>query len=118
MRAGLLFRTGVADETLATVGITHLIEHLALSSINDPLRRHNGRKALGGWGDFVPLIAEFLTDDADKIEARKQQIRESEWKRIEEIATAAFERPASVRDGRPIPLYQYADAQLKAERRS
>ncbi|MFD4692468.1 M16 family metallopeptidase [Streptomyces sp. NPDC058463] len=28
--AGLLFRVGVADETLATTGITHLVEHLAL----------------------------------------------------------------------------------------
>lgn len=28
--AGLFFRVGVADETLATTGITHLVEHLAL----------------------------------------------------------------------------------------
>ena len=30
MRAGLVFRVGRADETLATGGITHLVEHLAL----------------------------------------------------------------------------------------
>ncbi|MEU6216514.1 insulinase family protein [Streptomyces sp. NPDC047022] len=30
MRAGLVFRVGVADETLARAGITHLVEHLAL----------------------------------------------------------------------------------------
>jgi predicted Zn-dependent peptidase len=30
LRAGLMFRVGAADETLATVGITHLLEHLAL----------------------------------------------------------------------------------------
>ncbi|MGW4673932.1 insulinase family protein [Streptomyces sp. NPDC004324] len=30
MRAGLVFRVGVADETLARSGITHLVEHLAL----------------------------------------------------------------------------------------
>ncbi|MEU6817254.1 insulinase family protein [Streptomyces sp. NPDC046860] len=30
MRAGLVFRAGVADETLARAGITHLVEHLAL----------------------------------------------------------------------------------------
>ncbi|MEV0460637.1 insulinase family protein [Catellatospora methionotrophica] len=29
-RAGLVFRVGRADETLATAGITHLVEHLAL----------------------------------------------------------------------------------------
>ncbi|MEV5785808.1 insulinase family protein [Streptomyces sp. NPDC052287] len=30
MRAGLVFRVGVADETLARSGVTHLLEHLAL----------------------------------------------------------------------------------------
>jgi predicted Zn-dependent peptidase len=30
MSAGLVFRVGRADETLATAGITHLVEHLAL----------------------------------------------------------------------------------------
>lgn len=30
IRAGLMFRVGEADETLATHGITHLLEHLAL----------------------------------------------------------------------------------------
>ena len=30
LRAGLMFRVGRADETLATGGITHLVEHLAL----------------------------------------------------------------------------------------
>lgn len=30
MRAGLVFRVGVADETLSRAGITHLVEHLAL----------------------------------------------------------------------------------------
>ncbi|MFG3198875.1 insulinase family protein [Streptomyces sp. NPDC048208] len=30
MRAGLVFRVGVADETLTRSGITHLVEHLAL----------------------------------------------------------------------------------------
>jgi hypothetical protein len=30
MRAGLVFRVGVADETLARTGLTHLTEHLAL----------------------------------------------------------------------------------------
>ncbi len=30
VKAGLVFRVGQADETLATTGITHLVEHLAL----------------------------------------------------------------------------------------
>src|SRR5512135_2238219 len=35
LRAGLLFRTGRADETLITAGHTHLIEHMALADIGD-----------------------------------------------------------------------------------
>ncbi|MGH1555892.1 hypothetical protein ACRAWF_40870 [Streptomyces sp. L7] len=30
LRAGLVFRVGTADETLARAGVTHLVEHLAL----------------------------------------------------------------------------------------
>ena len=33
MHAGLTFRVGTADETLARSGITHLIEHLALAPL-------------------------------------------------------------------------------------
>jgi zinc protease len=42
LRAGLLFRSGRADETLVTSGQTHLVEHMALSTISDPARCHNG----------------------------------------------------------------------------
>lgn len=42
LRAGLLFRTGLADETLITAGQCHLIEHLALSAVSDAGQRHNG----------------------------------------------------------------------------
>ncbi len=42
LKAGLLFRTGLADETLPTAGQVHLVEHLALSAVGDPAHRHNG----------------------------------------------------------------------------
>jgi predicted Zn-dependent peptidase len=42
LRAGLLFRTGRIDETLATAGHTHLVEHLALSTLGDTIQPHNG----------------------------------------------------------------------------
>jgi zinc protease len=42
VRSGLLFRAGRADESLLTAGHTHLIEHMAFSSLDDPTRRHNG----------------------------------------------------------------------------
>lgn len=40
--AGLVFRSGRVDETLAGSGRGHLVEHLVLSSIEDPTDRHNG----------------------------------------------------------------------------
>ena len=40
--AALLFRAGMADETLATRGITHLVEHLALSPLRDVTHPYNG----------------------------------------------------------------------------
>jgi predicted Zn-dependent peptidase len=42
MAAGLFFRVGHADETLATSGITHLVEHLALFGQNRGDTHHNG----------------------------------------------------------------------------
>ncbi|WP_239155895.1 insulinase family protein [Streptomyces sp. SID14446] len=43
--AGLFFRVGRADETLATTGITHLVEHLALHHVNLTDVHHNGTTA-------------------------------------------------------------------------
>ncbi|MGY0235056.1 insulinase family protein [Longispora urticae] len=41
-RAGLVFRVGRADETLATAGITHLVEHLALHRHGTADYHYNG----------------------------------------------------------------------------
>jgi zinc protease len=41
-QAALVFRVGRADETLATSGLTHLVEHLALFAVDDDLRRSGG----------------------------------------------------------------------------
>ena len=42
VHAGLVFRVGQADETLATRGITHLVEHLALHHQRPDERHANG----------------------------------------------------------------------------
>ena len=42
LTAGLLFRVGRADETVATSGITHLVEHLALHDRDVGALDHNG----------------------------------------------------------------------------
>jgi zinc protease len=51
LRAGLTFRVGRADETLARAGITHLLQHLVLSrhGVGDP-HRH---------GDTGPVTTQF-----------------------------------------------------------
>jgi len=43
--AGLMFRVGRADETLATAGITHLVEHLALHRLGLSDLHYNGATA-------------------------------------------------------------------------
>ncbi|KOG43125.1 M16 family metallopeptidase [Streptomyces resistomycificus] len=43
--AGLVFRVGRADETLATAGITHLVEHLALHRLGLSDLHYNGATA-------------------------------------------------------------------------
>ncbi|WP_146068911.1 insulinase family protein [Arthrobacter sp. ZGTC131] len=39
--AHLIFRAGVRDESFMTTGLTHLVEHLAMSSISDLRQNHN-----------------------------------------------------------------------------
>ena len=36
VHAALSFRVGTADETLATHGVTHLVEHLVLAALGQP----------------------------------------------------------------------------------
>ena len=45
--ASLVFRVGVRDETFATAGITHLVEHLAFSGAPVPNHDSNGEVSLG-----------------------------------------------------------------------
>jgi zinc protease len=43
LAAFLVFRAGVADEQLALRGITHLVEHLVMSSVDRPAHTANGQ---------------------------------------------------------------------------
>jgi len=84
LRAGLLFRTGQADETLATAGQTHLIEHMALSAVGDTARRHNGFVGGAATGfftmgppeevsSFLASVCDALTSlPRDRLEGEKQ----------------------------------------------
>lgn len=84
LRAGLFFRTGRADETLATSGHTHLIEHMAFTSMLDTLHRHNGMVdgsvtgfyTVGRPGevcDFLGNVCHALTSlPAERLEEEKR----------------------------------------------
>src|SRR5258708_7653338 len=65
MRAGLMFRVGRADESLAWGGITHLVEHLALSGLGKRPYALNGQVDDNRTGFFVAgttdEVGEFLS---------------------------------------------------------
>lgn len=87
LRAGLLFRTGRADETLATAGQTHLIEHLALSSQGDSSQFQNGFVGGAVTGFFKMGHAEevtaFLSRVTDALSSLPSNRLESEKKVLE-----------------------------------
>ena len=62
-----------------------------------------GPGAHGRWGNFAPYVAEFLSDDTARIEARKKEIDEAEWLRTVTLAREWIERHGlAARDGRPL----------------
>src|SRR5687768_10043424 len=62
LRASLVFRVGMADETLPIAGTTHLIEHLALFGL--------GRRCYGYNGFTAPGRTSFVAsgDEAEVVE--------------------------------------------------
>ncbi len=61
-----------------------------------------GPQASGTYGDFYPMIAEFLAADLTPIEARKARISEREWDRAQQMGTQFIQDyPDRVRIGSP-----------------
>ncbi len=61
-----------------------------------------GSEDLGNWGNFAPFIAEFFSDDMARIQARKAEISEDEWKRTEVMGMEALRSGVAPRSGRPL----------------
>ena len=62
-----------------------------------------GPQLIQRWTGFHPLIAEFLTDDYDRVEVRKKEIAADEWNRAYAMGTEyTTRRPGVARDGRPV----------------
>jgi hypothetical protein len=61
-----------------------------------------GPEARDYYENFHPFIADFLTDDVERLAQRKLEISEDEWRRTEELGhTYLSENYARPRDGRP-----------------
>jgi len=61
-----------------------------------------GPDATGDWQNFYPLIAEFLSEDVDRIAFRKAEIDESEWSRCTALGQAYVQsHPGLARSGSP-----------------
>lgn len=55
------------------------------------------------WTGFHPVIAEFVTDDLARVEARKSEIEEAEWQKAHTMGKTYLRlRPGVARDGRPV----------------
>ncbi|WP_326560078.1 insulinase family protein [Micromonospora sp. NBC_01796] len=90
MQAGLAFRVGTADETLARSGVTHLLEHLALAPIGLADYHFNGatgpavtRFQLQGSeqdiADFLAAVCRNLHDlPMQRLDLEKEILR-TEW---------------------------------------
>lgn len=87
LRASLVFRVGMADETLPIAGTTHLIEHLALFGLGRRCYGYNGFTAPGRTsfvvaGDEAEVV-EYLADvttalsdlPLDRLEAEARVLR-------------------------------------------
>ena len=62
-----------------------------------------GPEAGQHWTGLHPIIAEFVSDDENRIRQRKKEIEQEEWRRAYQLGTAYLKaRPGVVRDGRPV----------------
>ncbi|GAB7049926.1 M16 family metallopeptidase [Catenuloplanes indicus] len=98
MAAGLVFRVGRADETLARSGVTHLIEHLALHGLGMTDYHFNGAtspitttfQSQGTEADVVAFlngVCGALTDlPVDRLAVEKEILRTEEASRGNSVA--------------------------------
>jgi zinc protease len=98
-RAALMFRVGVADETLPTRGICHLVEHLAIEP-RPRLYSHNGWSSIdatGFWAagdrdevlDYLLSVARRLHPlPRDRMVAERQILATESSQRVGSLVTA------------------------------
>lgn len=100
----LAFPDALADEYRLKVG-GRLLTVNTYASIEQGVASDlaPGEGDRGRWGNFAPYIAEFLTDQIDRVEARKAEISPDEWSRTEFLGRRMASEPGvKPRDGRPL----------------
>lgn len=105
-RAGLLFRVGQADETLASAGITHLVEHLALHRQGVGEFHFNGATAETYTHFFVEGSAQHVVEYFDSVCSSLHELPMHRLEVEKEILRTELNgRGASPAD--QIPLFRY-----------
>ena len=62
-----------------------------------------GPRQTGKYRNFAPMIADFLTDDANLVEEKKAGIAKAEWRRAEALGREYLKwHGERARDGRPL----------------
>jgi hypothetical protein len=75
-----------------------------------------GPRSTGKYGNFAPLIAEFLTDDLNPVEQIKAEIAQAEWQRAETLGNEYLKQNADrARDGRPLLCHLPAKAPARTK---
>jgi len=111
----LRFRDSLADLYKLNVGtrlLTVLNSHVGTKYHRPVWDVIQGNHAVPRYINFWPLIAEFLSDEHEKIELRKTRILDSEYERCWELAQIHLSRHQGMaRIGRPdksmIPMSQW-----------
>jgi hypothetical protein len=99
----LKFEAWVAQEYKLEVGSQLITVNAYMErSMGVPADVKPGPNDDGQFGAFIPIIADFVTDDVETLDTRRAQINEEEWSRVRELGEEALARkPLLVRDGRP-----------------
>jgi hypothetical protein len=98
----LTFPAWLVEEHKLTVGDQLLTvntyargQHIAADLVAGP-------RQLGRWVNFHPVIADFVSDETQRIAVRKTEIGEDEWLRCKQMGVESLRRfPGRWRNGSP-----------------
>lgn len=80
-----------------------------------------GKNNTGLWGGFSPIIAEFVSNNKQRIEEKKNEFSEELWERVYKLGVEYREKyPDSYRDGRPMfsGIVKYDISKLEYEHKN